>query len=76
MYRANKGSLKTAESGEIELRGERAREVWKLPNPKRPICVPGKYRGTWKQQDLGRQFVYRGWGGKERACVYEKPKNS
>lgn len=25
MYRANKGSLKTAESGEIELRGERAR---------------------------------------------------
>lgn len=60
VYRANKGSLKTAESGEMELPSERARGVWKLPNPGRPICVLGKYGGTWKQQDLGRQFVYRG----------------
>lgn len=75
MYRANKGSLKTAESGEIELPGETARGFWKPPNPKRPICVPGKYRGTWKQQDLGRQFVYRVGVGRERACVCEKPEN-
>lgn len=69
VYRANEESLKTVESREMELPSERARGFWKLPNPGRPICVPGKHGETWKQQDLGRQFVYR---GAER----EKPENS
>lgn len=68
VYRANEGSLKTAESGEMELPSERARGFWKPPNPGRPICIPGKHGGTWKQQGLGRQFVYRG-------AESEKPEN-
>lgn len=60
VYRKNEGSLETAESRETELPCERTRGFWKLPNPGRPICVPQKHRGTWKQQELGRQFVYRG----------------
>lgn len=72
VYRANEGSLKTAESGETELPSERASGgvFWKLPNPKRLICVPGKYRGTWKQQDLGRQLVYR-QADRESESVWE-----
>lgn len=68
--RANEGSLKTAESGEMGLPGERTRGFWKLSNPGRPLCVPGKHRGTWKQQEQGRQLVYK--GGRER----EKPEDS
>lgn len=68
VYRANEGSLKTAESGEMELPSERTRGFWKPLNPGRPICIPGKQGGTWKQQDLGRQFVYRG-------AESEKPEN-
>jgi hypothetical protein len=77
VYRANEGSLKTAESGEMELPSEKARGFWKLLNPGRPICVPGKYGGTWKQQHLGRQFVYRGpERERERERDTEKPENS
>lgn len=68
--RANEGSLKTAESGEMGLPGERTRGFWKLSNPGRPLCVPGKHRGIWKQQEQGRQLVYK--GGRER----EKPEDS
>ena len=69
VYRANEGSLKTAESREMELLGERARGFWKLPNPGRPICVrrnmgePGNSR-IWRDSSCT--------GGRER----EKPENS
>ena len=68
VYRANEGSLKTAESREIELPSERARGFWKLPNPGRPICVLEKHGGTWKQQDLA--HMYYGIESSTRQVIY------
>lgn len=69
MYRANEGSLKTAESGEMELPSERTRGFWKLSNPGRPICVPGK-QGDLETAGTGE--TVRVQGGRES----EKPENS